>query len=133
MKSNKPIKIKISDGLSPLEESQEISSKLRQKLLASNANQFDKKRIGEGIDVKHLSTTIIIERTGEKPIEMVRCNVCGCEYQSDMYKPVVVNYGGKVKTIKTCSQNCQESLIELCGVGRAGKTKKELKPFRLWR
>lgn len=130
---NKPIKIVIAAGLTPMEESSEIAIKLRQKFLSGKGDQIDKKRIGDNIEISHLTTNIIIERKIDNLIEYVKCNVCGCEYQNDLYKPVFTNYGGRVKIIKTCSNTCQEDLIEICGEGRAGKTKKQLIPIRLFR
>lgn len=131
-KNKKNLKIVINDGLTLDEEVIEIASKLKQKLLASNANQVDKKRIGDEYKISHLTTQITIERKGLKPLELVPCNVCGCEYQNDMFKKVFVNYGGKNKIIKVCSENCQDDLISICGIGRAAKKKADLKPVRLW-
>lgn len=126
------IKIVIPDDLSPIQEARLISQRLMQNMLASNGSQLDKKRIGDQVDIRHLTTEITIERKGPKPIEMIACNVCGCEYQSDLFKPVIVNYGGKNKTVKTCSENCQTDLINLCGTGRAAIKVKDLKPVRFY-
>lgn len=128
----KKINIKIPDDLSPKEEALLIAQRLNQKMLAGHGRQMDKLRIGTQVDIKHLTTQITIERTGDKPIEMVTCNVCGCDYQNNTYKGVWVNYGGERKEVKTCSENCGSALIDLCGIGRAAFKKKDLHPFRFY-
>lgn len=130
MKKN--IKIVIPDHLKPGEEAALISERLHQKMLAGNGVNETVKRLGQQIDIKHLTTTITIERVGEKPVEYVMCNVCNTEYQSDTSTPVWVNYGGKQKKVHTCSSICANDLIALCGSGRAALKKKDLKPFRFF-
>lgn len=125
------ININISADLTPEQETIEISKILRAKHLSGSAkNKHQNIRIGQGIDIKQLQTTIIVNRVA-KFIEFVPCNVCGCEYQNDLFKKVFVNYGGKVKYIKVCSTSCQEQMIDMCGEGRAATSAKKLKPFRL--
>lgn len=126
------IRIVIPHNLSNEEELIEINKRLTQKLLASSGRRVDHKRLGNQLDIQHLKTEITIERTGEKPIEMVICNTCGCEYQNNLFKRVFINYGGINKTIKVCSDTCQDALIDICGTGRAAKKKKDLSPVRLW-
>lgn len=128
----KKITIKIADDLTPKQEAMEISKMLTQKLLAGNGNQVDKLRIGDQIDIKHLETEILIQRIGATPIEMITCNVCGHDYQSNLYKGVWTNYGGKTKEVKTCSDECAQSLISICGEGRASLKKKKLTPVRFY-
>lgn len=129
----KPIRITIPDNLSKEDEVFAITKKLQQKSLSGHGRQEDKKMIGDYNKVTDLTTTIIVERKSkEKPIEMVKCTACGCEYQNDMFFPVYVNYGGKNKLLKYCSENCQEAVIEVCGEGRASKKRNGLKPVRLW-
>lgn len=129
----KPIRIIIPDNLSKEDEVFAISKKLQQKALSGHGRQEDKKMIGDYNQVTDLTTTIIVERKSkEKPIEMVKCTACGCEYQNDMFFPVYVNYGGQNKLLKYCSESCQEAVIEVCGEGRASKKRTGLKPVRLW-
>lgn len=125
----KEIKIRISDNLSPLEEISEIAKRLKQKQLTSGGNNKDVLRIGREINVKQLTTTIVIERySNEKPIEMVTCNVCGNLYQNNLSFPYYHNYGGKRAKRHTCSKECQENVLEFLGE-RAAKTKIKLKPL----
>lgn len=129
----KPIRITIPDNLSKEDEVFAISKKLQQKALSGHGRQEDRKMIGDYNQIIDLTTTIIVERKSkEKPIEMVKCTACGCEYQNDMFFPVYVNYGGQNKLLKYCSESCQESVIEVCGEGRASKKRTGLKPVRLW-
>ena len=107
-KMKKPIRITIPDNLSKEDEVFAITKKLQQKALSGHGRQEDKKMIGDYNKVTDLTTTIIVERKSkEKPIEMVKCPDCGCEYQNDMFFPVYVNYGGKNKLLKYCSESCQ--------------------------
>jgi len=128
----KRIKIKIPHNLKPKEEVKFIAERLTQKMLAGNGNQLDKVRLGDQIDVQHLNTVIEIERTGEAPIEMVNCTACNCEYQNNMFFPVYVNYGGKTKLLKYCSEVCQQTVINICGEGRAAKSKSKLTQFKYY-
>ena len=127
----KSITITIPDNLSKEDEVFAISKKLQQKALSTHGRQDDKKMIGDYNKVIDLTTTIVVKRTSkDKPIEMVKCTVCGCEYQNDMFFPVYVNYGGQNKLLKFCSEKCQEDVIEVCGEGRASKKRTGLKPVR---
>ncbi len=127
----KSIRITIPDNLSKEEEIFAISKKLHQKALSSHGSQNDKKMIGDYNQVIDLTTTIIVERKSkEKPIEMVKCPACNCEYQNDMFLPVFINYGGNKKKIKVCSESCQNDIIDVCGEGRAAKTSRGVKPVR---
>ncbi len=112
----KSIRITIPDNLSKEEEVFAISKKLQQKALSSHGRQEDKKMIGDYNQVIDLTTTIIVERKSkEKPIEIVKCPACSCEYQNDMFLPVFINYGGNKKKIKVCSESCQNDIIDVCG------------------
>lgn len=124
--------ITIPDTLTDQEEKRLNSERLVQKQLSFHGNELNKLRIGNNLEVKNLTTQIIINRTGEKPIEFIPCNVCGCDYQSNLFKIVFVNYGGKNKSIKVCSENCQHTLIEICGKGRAALKLKQLTPVRFF-
>lgn len=120
--------IKIPIGLSPKEEIREIAKLLNTKLLSGNGKSKQQIAIGDDVNVTELNSLIEIQRIGEKPAEYVKCNICGCEYQSNFFQKVFTNYGGKVKLIKVCSNKCQEDLINTCGEGRAAKTKGKLSP-----
>ena len=126
---NKPIKISIPFGLSAKDEVNAISERLIQKKLSGKGVNENKKQIGDRVDVHYLEQTIIVKRVPkEKIIEYVKCSACNCDYQSDLFFPVFVNYGGKNKKLKFCSVICQENVIDLCGEGRASK-KNNLKPL----
>ena len=128
----KEIKITIPSGLSDREESFEIAKKLNQKLLASHGRQKDKIRIGNEVNLKYGTTTIVVKRDTSNTIEFVPCNVCGCEYQNTEFKPVFTNYGGRAKKLKVCSEDCQNTLLDYCGTGRAAIKKKDLTPIRFY-
>ncbi len=127
----KKINIKIPDHLTPSEELQEIGKLLRQKTLAGNGRQMDHKRIGNEINIKDITTQITITRIGEKPIEMAKCNVCGCEYQNNFFFTVFTNYGGTTRKIKTCSEKCQTEIIILFP-DRCSIKKSTLKQIRFY-
>lgn len=128
----KTIKIRIKDNLSPIQELNEISKRLKQKALTSGGTNKETLRIGQEYEIQELTTTIIVERySDEKPIQMITCNVCGCEYQSNLSFPYWHNYGGKPTQRHTCSEECQTNVIELLG-GRAAKTKTKLKSIRFY-
>jgi len=126
------IKITIEDGMTPIQEAERISQILRQKLLAGHGRQKDLKRIGDQVDVQHIETQIVVVRKGEKPIELIKCPVCSCDFQNDLFFSVWTNYGGKNRQLKTCSSNCQSGLIEFCGEGRAAKSRLKLKPVKFY-
>lgn len=74
----KIINIKIADNLSEKEELIAIGKKLYQKQLSGVGRNKEIKRLGGGVDIKDLQTTIVIDRVStEKPIELLKCNVCG--------------------------------------------------------
>lgn len=125
----KKIRIKIPDNLSPEEEAVEIGQRLVQKALSGSATKRESKRIGDFVEIKELETNIIIERVShQKNIELVKCNVCGCDYQSDLFKSVWHNYGGKHRKIHVCSESCQKELLLFLGK-RASIKRKDLKPL----
>lgn len=126
--NKKEYKIVIPDDLTPDQELVHIANNLRQKFLGDSKQ----KRLGDSVNVKNLTTRITIERKGAKPIEIIVCNVCNGNYQSDMFKPVWTNYGGSQKLIKTCSEQCQQNLIDYCGEGRAAKSRTKLKSVRIY-
>lgn len=130
MKKN--ITISIPDNLSPEKELITIAKKLSQKTLTGSGRNKEVLRIGTQVDFKELQTTITINRVStEKPIEMVKCNVCGCEYQNNTAKFYYHNYGGRKKKVAVCSDECQKLVIELFG-GRISKSKSKLKPVRFY-
>ena len=123
----KEITITIPDRLTSEQEILAIKKQLTTKMLSSSARDSSRKRIGDSVDIEYLETTITVKRKGPKPIELLKCNVCGCEYQSDEFKAVFVNYGGPKRSIKVCCEECQDTLIDMCGQGRASKRRNGLK------
>lgn len=122
----KDVRIVIDDNLSEQEELLEIAKRLRQKSLSSSGISKQHKRIGNQVDVKSLETTItIVRKSKEKPIEFVTCNLCGCEYQSDLGKVYYHNYGGKRNKKKVCSDNCLNNILDALG-NRASKSASKL-------
>jgi hypothetical protein len=129
---NKSIKIVIPSDLTPEQEAIEISKKLTGKLLSGSANQKDKLRLGNEVNISYLNTHIEIERKVHNLIEFVPCPYCKVEYQNDLFFRVWTNYGGKTKQHRLCSDGCQESYIGLLGEGRSSKTKNGLEPVRFY-
>lgn len=128
----KKIEIKIPDNLTPAQEAATIAKKLLQKQLIGVAQNKDQILIGQGVEVIELQTQITVTRVSkEKPIEMVTCNVCGCEYQNNTALYFWHNYGGNPRKTAVCSELCQSNVIELL-TGRAAKTKARLTPIRFW-
>lgn len=125
--NKKRIELEIPDGLSSYEEAAEIGKRLMQKSLSGSGYDRNNKQIGERTKIKHLETIIVIKRKGGKYIETLKCSVCGCDYQSDLAKKIFVNYGGVTKQRTYCSDNCDQSVIDVCGTGRAAFKKKDLK------
>lgn len=123
----KKITINIPDGLSSLEEAHLIKDKLVQKALSGTGKNRDQKRIGDRVKVGYTETTIVIKRDVSDHIETVKCNACGCDYQSDMFKRIYINYGGRTKELRYCSEDCCKTVIDICGPGRARFKKKDLK------
>lgn len=112
----KIINIKIADNLNEQEEIFAIAKQLTQKHLSSGGQNKAVKRIGDEINITDLKTTIIIDRVStEKPITMNTCNVCGCEYQSNVAKHYFHNYGGNRKKRFVCSTECQQFMIDTFG------------------
>ncbi len=125
----KDITIKIADNLTPQQEVVAIAKQLAKKQLSGGGQNKDIKRIGDELNIQHLKTTITIDRVStEKPIIMLTCNVCGCDYQSDMTKHYFHNYGGKNTKRSVCSDGCQQFMIEYFGV-RVAKSASKLKPI----
>lgn len=130
----KTIKISISDNLSEEKEIFAIAKKLQQKALSGNAKNKEVLRIGDNIDVKELQTQIIITRVStEKPIEMVTCNVCNCEYQNNLAKYYFHNYGGKRQKRAVCSIECQNFMVENFGVRVSKSASKLAAPINYFR
>jgi len=130
----KTIKIEIADNLSPKEEALAISKQLVQKSLTTGGQNKDVKRIGTQVDVIDLKTIIEIERIStEKPVTMLTCNVCGCEYQSDMAKHYFHNYGGNRTKRSVCSDKCRDFMVDMFGVRIAKSASKLPAPINYFR
>jgi len=122
----KTIKINIPDNLSSEKEIFEIAKKLQQKSLSGHAKNKSVLRIGDNIDIKDIQTQIIITRVSdEKPILMVKCNVCDCEYSSDKPFYYFHNYGGIRKRNSVCSEDCRKFMLDNFG-SRVSKSAKKL-------
>lgn len=128
----KKIEIKIPDGLNPQQEAAAIAKKLLQKQLSGKSKDSQQILIGDSVEVSHIQTQITITRVSkDQPIEMVTCNVCGCEYQNNTALYYWHNYGGKPTKKAVCSESCQTNVIAIIG-DRAAKTKSKLAPIRFW-
>lgn len=125
--SNK-IKIKIPIGLSESDEIKMIAQRLTQKMLSGDGKN-EQILIGQYVEIQNIHTQIEIERVSPEPIiEMVTCNVCGSDYQSNLFSKYFHNYGGRIKMMKCCSSNCVDFMIDNFG-DRVAKSKSKLKPL----
>jgi len=130
----KTIKINIPDNLSAEKEVFAIAKKLQQKALSGTGKNKEVLQIGDNIDIKDLETQIIITRVStEKPIEMVKCNVCDCEYQNNMAFYYFHNYGGSRKRNAVCSDKCRQFMIDNFGVRIAKSASKLPNPINYFR
>jgi hypothetical protein len=128
----KVIKVKIPSETKDIDLGLFVKKRLDQKALTSNGREKFT-QIGDRIDV--LEDKIIIEVTREykEPIiTMVKCNVCNCEYQSNLFKKYFHNYGGKIKMVKVCSDECVNTVLDYFGE-RVSKSKSKLSKIRLYR
>jgi hypothetical protein len=127
--NKKHITITIDDNLTDKEESAQIAKKLLTRSLSGRGQNDDYKRIGAEVNIKHLETTITIKRVSkDKPIEMVTCNVCGCEYDKSKALYYFHNYGGAKTKRAVCSKGCQDFMIDTFGC-RVAKTLNKLAPI----
>lgn len=120
------IKITIPDNLSHEEELFAIAKELGKKLLPGNT----RKLLGAGYTIKHIETNItIIREPVEKVIATQSCNLCSTIFELSLGKKLYTNYGGRVKKLFYCSDNCRDNVINWCGDGRAALTRNKLKSF----
>ena len=125
--------IEIPDDLTPIQEVAAIAKQMSQKALESYSPVFrNRLRIGSDITVKDLTTEFVIKRVSADPIiEMVKCSVCGTDYQSNAAKFYFTNYGGNNRKKPVCSDNCVE-LMAVAFPGRCAAKKSSLKPLRFF-
>lgn len=121
--------ITIPDGLSDKEEVIAIAKKMEQKRLSGSGVNKEQLKIGTEITVKNVDTAIIVKRVNKEPIiQMITCNVCGCEYQNNTASYYYHNYGGNKKKVAVCSVDCRDSIVSFLGC-RASVSKSKLKHF----
>lgn len=119
------IRITIPDDLTPEQELLEIGKKLGKKMLPQN----NQKMLGSGYTIKHLQTAIVIERKSTvKPIVTRECSVCQTLFDQCVGKGFWTNYGGKIRRIYVCCEECRKQYMGILGDGRCAKTKSGLKP-----
>lgn len=112
----KTTKITIPDNLTPEQEAFAIGKQLAKKALSGGGQNKEVKRIGDEINIIDLSSQIIVTRAStEKPITMITCNVCNCEYQSDRVVYYYHNYGGHRTRRGVCSDDCRQFMIDNFG------------------
>lgn len=122
----KKIKITIPDNLSAAEETIAIAKQLQTKFLLGN----NVKKLGSGYEIKDLQTEIIVTRVPvEKPIKTLDCGVCSTTFETSLGKPLYINYGGNVRKNLYCCEECRNTVLNLCGEGRASIKKGGLKPI----
>lgn len=126
------IEIKIPDNLTQQEEVVAISKKLMQRSLTGSGASKEIKRIGTEVNIIDLHTQINIIRESKEPvIEMVKCNVCGCDYQNNTASFYWHNYGGNPKRVAVCSEKCVNAVVEYLG-DRAATSKYKLKRLKFF-
>lgn len=121
------ITIKIPDNLTPEQEAFRIARELGKKMLPTGKKE--NLALGDGYEIKHLQTVIIIKRTPtEEVITTQQCN-CGNIFIRKAGLKLFTNYGGDTKTLLYCSEVCRQNTIDVAGENRVSKTRKNLKPF----
>lgn len=114
MEFQKTINIKIKDNLTKEQEAIEIAKQLsKNKLFLSQGN---KKLIGESVEVQELNTVIKVKRyTRERVHKTLECSRCNCMFASNTSTNVYHNYGGTIKTLKYCSKECANEVLNFLG------------------
>lgn len=74
-------------------------------------------------------TSNIIERKINAKKE-AKCSCCGSVYEKKKSVKLYTNYGGNSRTIKYCSENCADIVID---ISPNRVSRKPLKPINLWR
>lgn len=126
----KKIKLTVPSDVKDIDLGYFVKKRLEQKALSGHAREKFT-RIGDQVDI--LEDKIIIEITKkykEPLITMLKCNVCNCEYQSNYFKKYFHNYGGRIKMVKVCSDNCVDTVLEYFGE-RVAISKSKLKPLKI--
>jgi len=117
--------IKILANLSPEKEAIEIAKQILKtpSLLGSNSHQVF---IGESeVEIKELNSIIKIERLPIEPIMLV-CSCCDCNFDKKDGRKIYQNYGGKVRDIFYCSDECVNYVLSFLPPDRASKKRKDL-------
>lgn len=108
----KTIKIQIPDNLNEQEEVFAIAKQLSKKRIGTGKVN----RIGEGVEVQHITTNIVVERVHNEPVVIMKqCSVCKTEFNQKKGVALKSNYGGTTKTIKVCSKPCANTMVSLIG------------------
>ena len=102
------IEISIPEGLSKQEEALMIGKMLTQKILGTKYC----KQIGAGYEINHLETQIIITRNPTEEVTVTKqCNCCETIFDISIGIILYHNYGGLVKTMTICSNECKEFIL----------------------
>lgn len=73
------------------------------------------------VPVQHTALTKNIN-----PKKEAVCNCCRKVYDKKQAQSVFTNYGGMVRELKYCSDNCADTVVELIG-GRTSRDKSKVK------
>lgn len=85
------------------------------------------------LDSKKSETHIVVKRIqSASAIKTLQCNVCNCDFDASMAKYAYTNYGGKVRKLCYCSDDCRNIALSIGSAGRIAVRKKDLKPFALF-
>lgn len=118
------ITITIPDNLTPQQELLAISKQLGKKLLPTGNNPI---LIGEGYEIKNLQTRITIKRESvEKPLVIISCSLCSLSVEQKLSKKLWSNYGGNIKKLHFCDDNCRDTVLQISGTGRCAIKKSDL-------
>jgi len=103
------INIKIPQGLSKQYEALLISKMLTNKVIGTDKC----KQIGTGYEIQHLETQITITREPKEELTITReCNCCSSIYDISLGKLLYHNYGGKIRNMMVCSEDCKTFVLE---------------------
>ncbi len=121
------IEIKIPQGLSKSQEAFMIGKILTKNLLGTKYC----KEISAGYDIQHLQTQILITREPQEEVTVTRtCNCCQTIYDISIGITLYHNYGGLIKQMTVCSNECKDFVLLHFG-DRITDKKKNVKPVFL--
>ncbi len=120
------ITIKIPANLSKEKEAIEVAKQILKNpvLIGNNNNSM---LIGnEAIEIQQLKSLITIERVPIEPL-MIVCSCCDTNFEKSIGKKLFINYGGPVRQLIYCSENCRNIVMDHLPENRCNIIRSKLK------